>query len=341
MPSYKLVNSCQFLIPSYFTEKTQRIPVSCTSGRWTGITDLLLKSVIKAPVLPRSGGPVHNLQLDEATDQLGIPTLPYHIWTIENAPDWCHFFRIEDDYLLRFPNLADFKINANTLAVRCQPVPNVPIATIKQLYLNQVVPLVQSRSSKLVFHGAAIVAKESAIAFVGVSGRGKSTLAASFGSNNYPFLTDDGLLIKKLDDTYHVVPSHASVRLWDDSQLAILGSEAEFETPLDYTSKLRFPANERMVHLQKPCKLHRIYFLGDAVTGNIIITRLSHQKALLALINNSFLLDIEDKKILTEHFQQLSKLSALGIFYQLDYPRNYEELANVRQAILDHAGLAD
>lgn len=286
-----------------------------------------------------TGGVVDNLQFEEAADQLGITAVPYHVWTIENAPDWCHFFRIEDDYVLRFPNLADFKIDAQTLTVRCKPVPNVPISTIKQLYLNQVVPLVQSRSSKLVFHGSAIVADDLALAFVGVSGRGKSTLAASFSSNNHPFLTDDGLLIKKLDDVYQVVPSHASVRLWNDSHSAVLGENAVFEEPLDYTSKLRFPANEKMVHYQKPSKLHKIYFLGAAVTDEIRITKLSHQKALLELINNSFLLDIEDKKMLTQHFDQLSKFSALGVFYQLDYPRDYSQLANVRQTILQHAGL--
>lgn len=271
---------------------------------------------------------------------------PYHTWTVANEPDWCRFYRVDNDYLLRFPDLADFKIDFESSTVGCWPAPNVLGATINQLYLNQVVPLVQSRKSKLVFHGGAVVVEDSAIAFVGASGRGKSTLTASFSVNGYPFLTDDGLLIKQNEGQYFVAPSHASVRLWDDSQMAVLGAEAKSEDPLDYTPKLRFPANNNMVHHQNLCKLHKIYFLGDPdsrsqlVNKEIKFTKLSPQRALVELIKHSFLLDIADKKMLTAHFHELSKLSTSAIFFQLDYPRDYAELSNVRAAILQHAGIS-
>lgn len=281
-----------------------------------------------------------SLSIETTREQLAISLEPYHTWTVVNESDWCRFYHIDDHYLLRFPELADFKIDTQNSKVTCWPAPNAAIATIKQLYLNQVVPLVQSHSSKLVFHGSAIVFEDLAIAFVGVSGRGKSTLAASFSSNGYPFLTEDGLLIKQIGDTYHVAPSHASIRLWDDSQLAILGEAAVSEVPLDYTTKLRFPANDNMLHHQKLSKLHRIYFLSDVDCSQVKFTKLSHQRALVELIQNSFLLDIEDKKMLATHFDQLSKMSSLGIFYQIDYPRDFTELANVRQTILRHAALS-
>ena len=283
-----------------------------------------------------------DLNICEAREQPSLPLEPYHTWKPANEPDWCRFYRIDNVYLLRFPGLADFKIEPESPTVHCWPAPNVATATIMQIYQNQVELLVQSQKSKLVFHGGAVVADELAIAFVGVSGRGKSTLTASFSSNGYPFLTDDGLLIKQIDDQYLVTPSLPSVRLWDDSQMAVLGADAKFEAPLDYTPKLRFPANDKMAHRQNLCKLHKIYFLGEAVAGQteIKFTKLSAQKALVELIKNSFLLDIEDKKMLAAHFEQLSKLSSLGIFYQLDYPRDYAELANVRASILQHAGIS-
>ncbi len=285
---------------------------------------------------------VDELYIDATREQAAFSFEPFHKWADANATDWCRFYRVDNDYLLRFPDLADFKIDSESSAVRCWPAPNVAIATIKQIYLNQVVPLVQSRRAKLVFHGSAVVIDEQAIAFVGVSGRGKSTLAASFSSNGHPFLTDDGLLIKLIGTNYFVAPSHPSIRLWDDSQMAVLGAEAASEDPLDYTPKLRFPAGNKMAHHQNLCKLHRIYFLGDPDSDctDIKFTKLSHQRALVELIKNSFLLDIEDKKMLTSHFDELSKMSSLGIFYQLDYPRNYAELATVRQLVLNHAGLS-
>lgn len=287
---------------------------------------------------------VDELLIEATREQPELAPAPFHKWSDANDTDWCRFYRVDNDYLLRFPDLADFKIDSESSAVRCWPAPNAAMATINQIYLNQVVPLVQSRKAKLVFHGGAIVANDLAIAFVGVSGRGKSTLTASFANNGFPFLTDDGLLVKHISDNYFVAPSHASIRLWDDSHMAVLGPKAESEAPLDHTPKLRFPANRTMAHHQNLCKLHRIYFLGDpdanGECSEIKITRLSAQRALVELIKNSFLLDIEDKKMLTFHFDELSKLSTRGIFYQLDYPRDYAELATVRQSIINHAGIS-
>ncbi|MGH8107780.1 MAG: hypothetical protein ACREO1_03555 [Arenimonas sp.] len=285
---------------------------------------------------------VDELFIVTAREQTNFSFEPFHVWSDANSNAWCCFYRVENDYLLRFPDLADFKIDAESSQVCCWPAPNTAMATINQLYLNQVVPLVQSRKAKLVFHGGAIVADNKALAFVGVSGRGKSTLTASFSITNFPFLTDDGLLVKLICDDYFVTPSHPSIRLWDDSQLAVLDPHAKSEVPLDYTTKLRFPANKTMSHHQDLCKLHRIYFLGDPDAGctEIKITKLSAQRALVELIKNSFLLDIEDKKMLTEHFDELSKLSLRGLFFELNYPRDYAELANVRAAILQHAGIS-
>jgi hypothetical protein len=59
--------------------------------------------------------------------------------------------------------------------------------------------------------------------------------------------------------------------------------------------------------------------------------------ALIELVKHSFLLDIEERTLLAAHFDELSALAGQPIFYRLDYPRRYEDLAAVRQAIVEHA----
>ena len=272
-------------------------------------------------------------------EQRKLLLTPFHRWTFADLSDWCCFYRVNGNYLLRFPELADFTIDSHTLDVHCTPTPNVSSATITQLYLNQILPVVQSKSGELVFHASAIVADGLAIAFVGITGRGKSTLTASFSNNGFQFLADDGLLIKRLEADYHALPSHASLRLWEDSQAAVLGTTAKPEDPLEYTSKLRFPASHEMPHYNKSCRIRRIYFLGDLETSKIEFRKLSPQEAMVELIKHSFLLDIDDRKTMATHFDAVSKLSTLDVFYRLDYPRNYDELANVRSQILVHAML--
>ena len=64
---------------------------------------------------------------------------------------------------------------------------------------------------------------------------------------------------------------------------------------------------------------------------------LSPSEALIELVKHSFLLDIEEQAVLAQHFDRLARLVSRPIFYRLDYPRRYEALAQVRQAIIEHA----
>jgi hypothetical protein len=281
----------------------------------------------------------HELQILAAKEQTELLFAPFHQWVAEDESVWCQFYRIDNNYLLRFPELADFKIDSQHSSVQCWPVPDVAAATINQLYLNQLLPLLLSYQGKLVFHASAIEIGGLAIAFMGISGRGKSTLAASFSSNHYRFLTDDGLILERAANNYQAVPSHPSIRLWDDSQNAVLNSETPAEAALDYTSKLRFPASRDMVFCQIPCLLHRIYFLGDGSASEIQFTMLSPREVMVELIKHSFLLDIEDREMLKEHFAAVSHLASLPIFFKLDYPRDYSELENLRHSIVNHAKL--
>ena len=143
---------------------------------------------------------------------------PFHEWTFPSGTIWTAFYRMDAAYLLRFPDLADFQVSADGLNVTCFPAPHVSDTTIEHLYLNQVLPLALSRLGKLVFHGSAVEVAGGAIAFVAASGQGKSTLAASFATGGYRFLADDGLVLEPIGGGYHVLPSHPSIRLWEDSQ---------------------------------------------------------------------------------------------------------------------------
>ena len=81
------------------------------------------------------------------------------------------------------------------------------------------------KQGKLVFHASAIETGSGALVFMGISGRGKSTLAASFATNGFRFLTDDGLTVEEGNSRYQVQPSHPSIRLWQDSQEALVAAD--------------------------------------------------------------------------------------------------------------------
>lgn len=261
---------------------------------------------------------------------------PFHTWADPNGSIWTEFYRADGGYLLRFPELADFQVSGDGRVVTCLPAPASSESTAKHLYLNQVLPLVLSKLGELVFHASAVEVAGGAIAFVGESGRGKSTLAASLAIAGFRLLTDDGLLVEEGAHGYEAWPSHPSIRLWEDSQASLIAPGAKTAPALHYTSKARFLAGDDLTFCDQPRPLRRVYFLGDA-SADLSIRPMTAAEALVAWVKNSFLLDVEEKPRLASHFDQVTRLAKEPIHYRLDYPRRFEDLPRIRQAIVEHA----
>ncbi len=278
-----------------------------------------------------------DFQLDEARHQAPLPTPMFHEWIFPDGTPWTRFHRDRADYLLRFVDLADFHVSGDGRAVRCWPAPGISEDSVRFLFANQVMPLALSRQGTLVFHASAVEIDAQAVAFMGASGRGKSTLAASFATNGFRFLTDDGLVVKSAEGQWRITPSHPSIRLWEDSEEALLCEATPTAPPVQFTSKPRFLAGNQIAFCEQPRILRRVYFLGDGAAERPVFERLKPGDALIELLRHSFLLDIEERQMLAAHFDELSGMVSESIYYRLDYPRYFGKLAEVRQAILEHA----
>ena len=150
-------------------------------------------------------------------------------------------------------------------------------------------------------------------------------------------MTDDGLHLDWLGGQCWITPSHPSVRLWEDSQDALISQAVDFAPAVDYTAKVRFLAGDGLAFCETSQVLKRVYFLGEGVAASLTIQAVRPAEALMELVKNSFLLDIEEKELLAWHFDEMVRLADLPIYYRLDYPRRYEDLFRVRQAVIRHA----
>jgi hypothetical protein len=258
------------------------------------------------------------------------------MWPSPDGTIWTQFHRGDGGYLLRFPALADFYVSQDGQTARVSPVPGVSEGTIDHLYLNQVLPLALSRQGQVVLHASAVEFAGNGVAFIGASGRGKSTLAASFATTGSRFLTDDGLQLRWLDGQCWIVPSHPSIRLWEDSEGALITHAVSKAPAVDFTTKVRLLAGEQVAFCPEAQPLRRVYFLGDGSAPALKIGAVAPADALMALVKNSFLLDIEEQQLLAWHFDEMVRLAALPIYFHLDYPRRYEDLPQIRAAIIEH-----
>ena len=282
-----------------------------------------------------------DFSLESASERPCIDCLPFHEWIFPDGTKWAQFYRVDQNYRVSFPDLGDFDVSADGCAVRAWPAPGISEDTVQHVYLNQVLPLALSKQGRIVFHASAVDTGNGAIAFLGESGRGKSTLAASFAAGGQHFLTDDALLLDPVEGGYLVQPSHPSIRLWDDSQEALLAADAELAPPVQYTPKARILSGDSLPFCNAARQLRRVYFLGDGSAEELTIQRMRPSEAMIGLVRNSFLLDIEAQEMLSSHFDLLAEMVALPIYYHLDYQRSFAALPSIRQGILEHAGAQD
>src|SRR4030095_9116966 len=91
---------------------------------------------------------------------------------------------------------ADFLLQPDGRSIVGYRRARVAIGTFRHLFLDQVLPLVLSHRGVTVLHASAFAGSRGAVALIGATGVGKSTLAASFGTNGWPVIADDALVLR-------------------------------------------------------------------------------------------------------------------------------------------------
>lgn len=280
------------------------------------------------------------LRIHQAREQRPMESPVAHAWQRVDGSPWINLHQTGEGSLLRLPGLGDFLVDAAGQTVEAWPVPGMDDETCRQLYLNNILPMALSRQGKLVLHASAVDAGGGAIVFVGLSGRGKSTLATSFAAAGHALIVDDGLTVEPGNGACLAMPGEPAVRLWRDSQEHLAADDVAQATALGYIPKQRIPAGAHLRFSPDPRPIRAVFLLGDDPQAALQIQPLRPVEAAMALIQYSFLLDIGDPARHAMQMRHAAALAASSRIARLDYPRDYALLPQVRQAILQYVGAA-
>lgn len=246
--------------------------------------------------------------------------------------------RRKEGYWIHFPGLADVFVDPLAGRISARQQPGLPVATLRHLLLDQVLPRVFSHTHALVLHGSTVLIGDRAVIFLGESGSGKSTLAYSFGQDGFAILGDDSVLVDLSgSDGPRVAASYAGCRLRADAVQA-LGLESSFTEPMaHYSSKLRLRPGQRDSSEPSP-KLAAVFCLapigrGES-DGRTEMTRLTGGEAAIALVRNCFALDIRDSGRLKARLADATRVAAAVPLARLTYRQDFASLRPTRQAIL-------
>jgi hypothetical protein len=119
----------------------------------------------------------------------------------QRQPDgrrWLSFARYPGGYLLRFIGLADFDVRPAARQIHGYRTPVTPPHTFNHLLLDQVLPLAAGGPHRLALHASVVDVDGRAVAFLGASRQGKSTLAAALARRGHTLLSDDCCAAERL-----------------------------------------------------------------------------------------------------------------------------------------------
>jgi hypothetical protein len=242
-----------------------------------------------------------------------------------------------DDYQLVFPGFAHYRIVAGR-EVRCVPENDCPFEMVRHLLLNQVIPRILGNQGDLVVHASAVFRARAceALAFLGHSGFGKSTLASSFHRNGFELISDDGMLVCLEGEVPVVFGGMPGMRLLPDARDAVFGDTAGFRPVTPYSIKRQLTLKPRTGDGQS---LAALFVLNDPSCAgeglqDVRIEPMAGTEAAMAIIQNQFVLDPTERPTAVKRFHKVGAILAGKLpVYRLEYPRDLERLNEVRAAI--------
>jgi hypothetical protein len=160
-------------------------------------------------------------------------------------------------------------------------------------------------------HASAVAFGETAVAFVGSEGAGKSTTAAALARRGHAILSDDVVALVENDGAFFVHPAYPYLCLWPESVESLYGStDALPQFSANYEKRCLSLGEHELRFAERALPLAAIYILGDRRGDPApLVEELAPQRAFLALVANTFATNALDSDMRAKEFETLARLA--------------------------------
>jgi hypothetical protein len=237
---------------------------------------------------------------------------------------------------LRVDGVADYLVrDGRTITIARQP--QAVDDDVRVFLLGSAFGALLQQRGDLVLHGSAVEWQGEAVAFVGRSGTGKSTLASAFRRRGHAVLTDDVCVVRPdAGGRMCAHPGFPQAKLWLDSL-----KQLEFDPA--GLRRIRGKLEKRAVPLadafrDEPRRLRKLYVLRSHNRDELKIAPLSGPAKFTALKNQTFrfgfLAAIDAKAAHFQHAMRLAQQAELSAVTRGDDLARLDELVAALEADL-------
>ena len=237
---------------------------------------------------------------------------------------------------LRWPNLFEFLVDAGGRRISGRELGRDGVQALGSYLLGPILSFALLRRGVETLHATVVEVDGRAVAIMGESGYGKSSLAASFLSAGHRLITDDLLLLR--GPRLLAEPGPSRLKLTPQVVRAMLFRHAG-AAPLGRLGKMAVPLEaDRWCGVARP--LAAVFVLRRAASGSRVsrttIRDLSPRAAFMEMTRNTFNTAVVDEARLRGQFALASRVAQTVPVRSLSYPPGLDRLPDVGQAMLQN-----
>jgi hypothetical protein len=262
--------------------------------------------------------------------------------TLPSLPAWFRITHLNDgSTFLHFPDLADFLVSADGHLILARQLDAAYLDGFFTYLLGHALSysLLQFGIEQL--HATCVTVNGSAVAFLGDTGYGKSTLAAAFVREGHRLVTDDMLVLQTASDGVYVKPALARIKLFPEVAEYLLGGNMT-GGPLNAGTRKAVIPLESYQFYGHDVKLSAIYTLApptDRVPDQELrIIRLSKTDAFVELCKATFNPYVPGRSRSENQFGFATQLAASIPVSSLVFANGLSQINSIRDAVLADLG---
>jgi len=238
---------------------------------------------------------------------------------------------------LRWDDLFEFLVDADGRRIWCGWLGAASLESLQVYLLGHALSFALVKQGYEPLHATSVVIDGNAIAFMGSSGFGKSSLAAAFLADGHRLLTDDMLLLRRTDVGYVGQLGPRRIKLFPKIARRFLAGTASSAPMNNETEKLVMPLSEDHRH-SNGAPLRVLYILTPprevSRKQGVRLTSLTARETFIALVRGAFNHVITGPERLARQYIEYLDVASKVPARRIAYPRVLSMLPDVKEAIL-------